>query len=62
MQKSAEEAEKVAAYYDYLEVQPPAILTHLIERELVSDELALRDTLKHCPTRRKNGETGGRNG
>jgi DNA polymerase-3 subunit alpha (Gram-positive type) len=47
MQKSAEEAEKVAGFYDYLEIQPPAILTHLIERELVSDELALREIIRN---------------
>ncbi|WEG11586.1 PolC-type DNA polymerase III [Pullulanibacillus sp. KACC 23026] len=46
MQKSAEEAEKAAEFYDYIEVQPPAILQHLIERELVNDELALRDIIR----------------
>ncbi|GGE46253.1 DNA polymerase III PolC-type [Pullulanibacillus camelliae] len=45
MQKSAEEAEKVAAFYDYLEVQPPSIQQHLIEKELVNDELALRQII-----------------
>jgi len=45
MQKSAEEAEKLAAFYDYLEVQPPEIFPHLIEKELVSDELALREII-----------------
>src|SRR5699024_10461490 len=34
MQKSAEEAETAAEFYDYIEVQPPANYTHLIEREL----------------------------
>ncbi len=47
MQKSAEEAEKVAKFYDYLEVQPPSILPHLLERELVSDEMALREIIKN---------------
>ncbi|GGH82099.1 DNA polymerase-3 subunit alpha (Gram-positive type) [Pullulanibacillus pueri] len=45
MQKSAEEAEKAAMFYDYLEVQPPAIQQHLIEKELVNDELALRQII-----------------
>jgi len=47
MQKSVEEAEKVAVFYDYLEVQPPSIQQHLIERELVNDELALRQILSN---------------
>ncbi|MCM3003737.1 PolC-type DNA polymerase III [Priestia koreensis] len=45
MQKSAEEAEKVAEFYDYIEVQPPANYQHLIEMELVRDQVALRDIL-----------------
>ena len=47
MQKSAEEAEKVAVFYDYLEVQPPSIQQHLIEKELVNDELALRQIISN---------------
>ncbi|MGV3488286.1 MAG: PolC-type DNA polymerase III [Tuberibacillus sp.] len=47
MQKSAEEAEKVAEFYDFLEVQPPEIYQHLIEKELVNDELALRDIISN---------------
>lgn len=47
MQKSAEEAEKAAAFYDYLEVQPPDIYPHLIEKELVTDRLALENIIKN---------------
>ncbi|RBW69880.1 PolC-type DNA polymerase III [Bacillus taeanensis] len=43
MQKTPEEAEEVAKFYDYLEVQPPSNYYHLIEKELVRDELALRE-------------------
>lgn len=46
MQKSAEEAEEVAEFYDYIEVQPPANYTHLIERELVQNEAQILDIIK----------------
>ncbi|UTR10832.1 PolC-type DNA polymerase III [Evansella sp. LMS18] len=46
MQKSPEEVEEVAEFYDYLEVQPPANYRHLIEKEIIRDELALKDILK----------------
>ncbi|TLS37367.1 PolC-type DNA polymerase III [Pseudalkalibacillus caeni] len=45
MQKSPEEVEEIAKFYDYLEIQPPSNYYHLIERELVEDEMALRDIL-----------------
>lgn len=47
MQKSPEEVEEVAAFYDYLEVQPPSNYIHLVEREIVRDELALKDMIKN---------------
>ncbi|NAZ18184.1 PHP domain-containing protein, partial [Glutamicibacter soli] len=37
MQKSEEEAESVAEFYDYIEVQPPANYTNLIEKDLVQN-------------------------
>ncbi|SDY70700.1 DNA polymerase-3 subunit alpha [Evansella caseinilytica] len=46
MQKSPEDVEKIAKYYDYLEVQPPSNYYHLIEKEVIRDELALKDVLK----------------
>jgi len=47
MQKSQEEVEKIAKFYDYLEVHPPAIYQHLIELELVRNDVALRDIIKN---------------
>ncbi|WP_102028253.1 PolC-type DNA polymerase III [Salirhabdus sp. Marseille-P4669] len=47
MQKSKEEAEKVAAFYDYIEIQPPANYEHLIEKELVRDHHDLKDIIKN---------------
>jgi DNA polymerase III subunit alpha, Gram-positive type len=45
MQKSAEEAEKVARFYDYIEVQPPSNYSHLLQKELVQNEAQLLDIL-----------------
>ncbi|MBY7143634.1 PolC-type DNA polymerase III [Virgibacillus sp. NKC19-3] len=45
MQKSVEEAENVAAFYDYIEVQPPANYTHLIEKDLVQNEAQVLDII-----------------
>ncbi|MBT2216639.1 PolC-type DNA polymerase III [Virgibacillus dakarensis] len=45
MQKSAEEAEKVAEFYDYIEVQPPANYVHLLEKELVQNEAQVLDII-----------------
>ncbi|MCM3732130.1 PolC-type DNA polymerase III [Fictibacillus nanhaiensis] len=47
MQKPIEEVEKIAEFYDYLEIQPPSNYYHLIERELVSDEMNLREILSN---------------
>lgn len=47
MQKSAEEAEKVAKFYDYIEVQPPANYFPLMERELVQNEAQIYDILRN---------------
>ncbi|MFD2628419.1 PolC-type DNA polymerase III [Oceanobacillus kapialis] len=46
MQKSAEEAENVAEFYDYIEVQPPANYVHLIEKDLVQNEAQILDIIK----------------
>lgn len=45
MQKSADEAENVAEFYDYIEVQPPANYAHLIERDLVQNESQILDII-----------------
>ena len=46
MQKSEEEAEKVADFYDYIEIQPPGNYYHLMERDLVQNESQIYDILK----------------
>ncbi|WP_404409228.1 PolC-type DNA polymerase III [Jeotgalibacillus malaysiensis] len=46
MQKSPEEVEELADFYDYIEVQPPAAYQHLIDLELVRDEDNLREIIK----------------
>ncbi|HET7615987.1 MAG TPA: PolC-type DNA polymerase III, partial [Bacillales bacterium] len=46
MQKSLEEAEEVADFYDYIEVHPPVVYDRLIENDLIHNVNALRDILK----------------
>ncbi|MBD8068264.1 PolC-type DNA polymerase III [Bacillus sp. PS06] len=45
MQKSPEEVEDIARFYDYLEVQPPENYQHLIELELVRNQSDLREII-----------------
>ncbi|MBU8877869.1 PolC-type DNA polymerase III [Bacillus sp. FJAT-29790] len=45
MQKSPEEVEETAQFYDYLEVQPKEVYAHLLELELVRDERALEEII-----------------
>ncbi|GAB2563241.1 PolC-type DNA polymerase III [Gracilibacillus alcaliphilus] len=47
MQKSKEQAEKVAEFYDFIEVQPPSNFVHLFDRELVQNEAQLLDVLRN---------------
>src|SRR5699024_2607722 len=47
MQKSTEEAEKVAEFYDYIEVQPPENYYPLIDRELVANEAQIYDIIRN---------------
>ncbi|BAM47595.1 PolC-type DNA polymerase III [Amphibacillus xylanus] len=47
MQKSIEEAEKVADFYDYIEVQPPANYYPLIEQELVQNEAQIYEIIRN---------------
>lgn len=47
MQKAEEEVEKIAAFYDFLEVQPPANYVPLIERELIKDREALEEIIRN---------------
>lgn len=46
MQKSEEAAEKVAKFYDYIEIQPPENYFHLVEKGIIKDELALKDVMR----------------
>ncbi|MBC1603679.1 PolC-type DNA polymerase III [Listeria rocourtiae] len=47
MQKGMEDAERVAAFYDFIEVQPKPVYAPLIERELVRDEKALEEIISN---------------
>ncbi|MCD7033745.1 PolC-type DNA polymerase III [Metabacillus sp. GX 13764] len=47
MQKSPEETEEIASFYDYIEVQPPAVYKHLISQEYIRDEEALREIISN---------------
>ncbi|WP_227935844.1 PolC-type DNA polymerase III [Alkalihalobacillus deserti] len=47
MQKSPEEVEEIAKFYDYLEVQPLANYQHLLERELVKNEESLQEIVSN---------------
>jgi len=46
MQKSPEEVEEIAKFYDYLEIHPKEVYSHLIELELVRDEWNLEDIIR----------------
>ncbi|SDI94512.1 PolC-type DNA polymerase III [Natribacillus halophilus] len=46
MQKSAEEAEKVARFYDFIEIHPPDVYAPLLEREMVKSEAQLLDIIR----------------
>lgn len=43
MQKDQSEVERIAKYYDFIEVQPPALYQDLIDRELVRDNDTLHE-------------------
>ncbi|MGG3572130.1 PolC-type DNA polymerase III [Bacillus gobiensis] len=47
MQKSPDEVEDIASFYDYIEVHPPDVYQHLIELELVRDERALKEIISN---------------
>lgn len=54
MQRDQSEVERIAKYYDYIEVQPPALYQDLLDRELIRDH----DTLEEIYERiLKVGET-----
>lgn len=45
-------AEKVAEFYDFIEVQPKPVYAPLIERELVRDEKSFRRNIEKYRPRR----------
>src|SRR5690606_40097729 len=47
MQKSKEQAEEKARFYDYIEVQPPENYVHLIDKELVQNEAQLYEIISN---------------
>ena len=47
MQKSIDEVEKIAEFYDYFEVMPPEVYSHLIELEYVRDEKSLQSIISN---------------
>ena len=47
MQKSPDEVEKIAEFYDYFEVMPKEVYAHLIEMEYVRDEKSLEGIIKN---------------
>lgn len=46
MQKSLDEVEEIASFYDYLEIHPKPVYSHLIELELIRDEWNLEDIMR----------------
>lgn len=46
MQKPMEEVEEIAAFYDYLEIHPKPVYSHLIELDLIRDEWNLEDIMR----------------
>lgn len=43
MQKDQEEVERIAKFYDFLEVQPKALYAHLLERDLIRDNETMEE-------------------
>ncbi|MGK0576317.1 PolC-type DNA polymerase III [Macrococcus capreoli] len=43
MQKDQEEVERIAQFYDFLEVQPKALYQHLLERDLIRDNETMEE-------------------
>ena len=46
MQKNPEEVERIASFYDYIEVHPPAVYAPLIEKETLRDERAVQEIIR----------------
>ncbi|WP_414051321.1 PolC-type DNA polymerase III [Macrococcus animalis] len=43
MQKDQEEVERIAKFYDFLEIQPKALYQHLLERDLIRDNETMEE-------------------
>ncbi|WP_153731314.1 PolC-type DNA polymerase III [Sporosarcina obsidiansis] len=46
MQKPMEEVEEIARFYDYLEIHPKPVYSHLLELDLIRDEWNLEDIMR----------------
>ncbi|WP_240315672.1 PolC-type DNA polymerase III [Sporosarcina sp. PTS2304] len=46
MQKPMEEVEEIASFYDYLELHPKPVYSHLLELDLIRDEWNLEDIMR----------------
>ncbi|PIC65599.1 PolC-type DNA polymerase III [Sporosarcina sp. P13] len=46
MQKPMEEVEEIASFYDYLEIHPKPVYSHLLELDLIRDEWNLEDIMR----------------
>ncbi|ARD49330.1 PolC-type DNA polymerase III [Sporosarcina sp. P33] len=46
MQKPMEEVEEIASFYDYLELHPKPVYSHLMELDLIRDEWNLEDIMR----------------
>lgn len=46
LQQSEEEAQKIAQFYDYFEIQPKDQYANMLERELIKNEQQLEETMK----------------
>ncbi|MEJ6527030.1 PolC-type DNA polymerase III [Exiguobacterium sp. USCH10] len=46
LNKSDDELEKMMSFYDFIEIHPPALYHHLIDKEIVANEMELREIIK----------------
>lgn len=46
MQKSPDEVEEIARFYDYIEIHPKAVYSHFIDMELIRDEWNMEDIMR----------------
>lgn len=46
MQKSPDEVEEIAKFYDFIEIHPKSVYSHLIDMELIRDEWNMEDIMR----------------